>query len=189
MPADPQAIRSTHDAATNARFEAAVLPYLDAAYNLAHWLSHNQADAQDVVQEALLRALRYFDSFRGGDARVWLLAIVRNTFYTLHNRHASDHLHDSIDEEAHPIADEHPSPETLALLAVDVGSLQSALQRLSHPLREVIVLRELEECSYKEIATVTGQKIGTVMSRLARARERLKSELIHHSKEVRRHDV
>jgi RNA polymerase sigma-70 factor (ECF subfamily) len=189
MPADQQALRATTDAATNARFEAIVLPFLDAAYNLARWLAHDDADAQDTVQEALLRALRYFDSFRGGDARVWLLAIVRNTFYTLHTKHASDRLHDSIDEETHPIADERPSPEALALLAVDVGSLQSALQRLPHPLREVIVLRELEECSYKEIASVTGQKIGTVMSRLARARERLKTELIHHSKEARRHDV
>ena len=189
MSADSPALRPLQDAAVNARFEAVVLPYLDAAYNLAHWLSHSEADAQDVVQEALLRALRYFDSFRGGDARVWLLAIVRNTFYTLHARHASDRLHDSIDEQAHPLADERPSPESLALLAVDIGSLQSALQRLPHPLREVIVLRELEECSYKEIASVTGQKIGTVMSRLARARERLKSELIHHSKEARRHDV
>jgi RNA polymerase sigma-70 factor, ECF subfamily len=189
MPIDSQARTSRADAARSTRFETVVLPYLDAAYNLARWLARDTADAQDIVQEALLRALRYFDSFRGGDARVWLLAIVRNTFYTLCAKHSPDNLHDSFDEEAHPMADEHPSPETLALLAVDIGSLQFALQRLPHPLREVIVLRELEECSYKEIAAVTGQKIGTVMSRLARARERLKNELIHHSKETRRHDV
>jgi RNA polymerase sigma-70 factor (ECF subfamily) len=176
------------DALRSARFEAVVVPYLDAAYNLAHWLSHNAADAQDVVQEAMLRALRYFDSFHGGDARVWLLAIVRNTFYTLRNRDA-DALHDELDDKVHPLIDEGPSPETLTLLAVDVSALQSALERMPAPLREILVLRELEECSYKEIATITGQKIGTVMSRLARARDRLREELTCRPKEVRRHDV
>jgi len=166
-----------------------VVPYLDAAYNLAHWLTHNPADAQDVVQEAMLRALRYFDSFHGGDARVWLLAIVRNTFYTLRSRSPQDALHDELDDDAHPLIDQGPSPETLTLLAVDVGALQAAMERLPAPLREILVLRELEECSYKEIATITGQKIGTVMSRLARARERLRDELTCRPKEVRRHDV
>lgn len=177
----------------DARFETQVLPWLDAAYNLARWLARDDADAQDVVQESLLRALRYFDSFRGGDARVWLLAIVRNTYYTLRSKQPPDHLRDELDDDAHPLVDEHPSPEALALLAVDVGSLRLALERLPHPLREVIVLRELEECSYKQIASITGQKIGTVMSRLARARERLKAELTHHpthhAGEARRHDV
>ncbi len=166
-----------------------MVPYLDAAYNLAYWLARNPTDAQDVVQEAMLRALRYFDSFHGGDARVWLLAIVRNTFYTLRSRTPHDALHDELDDETHPLVDEGPSPETLTLLAVDVGALQSALERMPPPLREIIVLRELEECSYKEIATITGQKIGTVMSRLARARERLRDELTCRPKEVRRHDV
>jgi RNA polymerase sigma-70 factor (ECF subfamily) len=178
------------DAASSARFQAAVLPYLDAAYNLAHWLARNDADAEDVVQEAMLRALRYFDSFHGGDARVWLLAIVRNTFYTLRAKHSPDAAHDPLDEESHPLVDPQPSPETVALLAVDVGSLQEALARLPSAWREVLVLRELEECSYKEIAAITGQKIGTVMSRLARARERLREELTHHRpKEPRRHDL
>lgn len=177
------------DPARSARFEAQVVPYIDAAYNLAHWLSHNAADAQDVVQEAMLRALRYFDSFHGGDARVWLLAIVRNTFYTLRSRDPREALHDELDDTLHPLVDEGPSPETLTLLAVDVSALQSALERLPAPLREIIVLRELEECSYKEIAGITGQKIGTVMSRLARARERLRDELTHRPREARRHDV
>jgi RNA polymerase sigma-70 factor (ECF subfamily) len=185
MPVTPPAMPP----AASQRFEALVLPFLDAAYNLARWLAHDDADAQDVVQEAMLRALRYFDSFHGGDARVWLLAIVRNTFYSWRSRTLPDSLREPLDDDAHPLIDEHPSPETLTLLAVDVGSLQRALERLPPPLREVLVLRELEECSYKEIAAVTGQKIGTVMSRLARARERLKHELTHHPEEARRHDL
>jgi RNA polymerase sigma-70 factor (ECF subfamily) len=187
MPPDTHAIALAPDAATTARFEALVLPWLDAAYNLARWLARNDADAQDIVQESLLRALRYFGSFRGGDARVWLLAIVRNTCYSLHARH--EEHHQSIDEDALALADEGPSPEAVTLLAVDVGSLQQALERLPPPLREVLVLRELEECSYKEIAAVTGQKIGTVMSRLARARDRLRAELSHRPVEAGRHDV
>ncbi|MGN2252415.1 sigma-70 family RNA polymerase sigma factor [Frateuria sp. GZRe12] len=178
-----------HDAVVTARFETAVLPWLDAAYNLARWLVRNDADAQDVVQESLLRALRYFGSFRGGDARVWLLAIVRNTCYTLHARHAPEGQRESLDDEVLALPDEGPSPEARTLLAVDIGSLQQALERLPPPLREVIVLRELEECSYKEIAAVTGQKIGTVMSRLARARERLRADLSPSSTEAGRHDV
>jgi RNA polymerase sigma factor (sigma-70 family) len=189
MSVDAHAMLPPPDAAATARFESSVLPWLDAAYNLARWLVRNDADAQDVVQESLLRALRYFGSFRGGDARVWLLAIVRNTCYTLHARNAPDGQRESLDEEALALSDDGPSPEALTLLAVDIGSLQRALERLPAPLREVIVLRELEECSYKEIAAVTGQKIGTVMSRLARARERLKAELAHHPEEAGRHDV
>jgi RNA polymerase sigma-70 factor (ECF subfamily) len=194
MPTDLATAIDASDTATRARFEATMLPWLDAAYNLARWLTRDDADAQDLVQEAMLRALRYFGSFRGGDARVWLLAIVRNTFFSQHARQANDPLHDSVDEDSLALTDERPSPETLALLAVDVGSLQDALRRLPHAWREVLVLRELEECSYKEIAAVTGQKIGTVMSRLARARERLKAELMHHpqeqhSREARQHDL
>jgi RNA polymerase sigma factor (sigma-70 family) len=170
-------------------FEACVLPHLDAAYNLARWLARDDVDAQDVVQEAMLRAFRYFGSFHGGDARVWLLAIVRNTFYSLRTKAAADDAHETFDDEVHVFADEQPSPEARALIALDVGALQTALENLPHPLREAIVLRELEECSYKEIASITGQKIGTVMSRLARARERLRAELIQHSTEARRHDV
>jgi RNA polymerase sigma-70 factor, ECF subfamily len=189
MPVDSHAIPPGPDRPCSARFEALVLPWLDAAYNLARWLARDHADAQDVVQEAMLRALRYFDSFHGSDARVWLLAIVRNTFYTLRTKTPQGSLHESLDEDAHALVDEGPSPETLTLLAVDVGALQLALESLPPPLREVLVLRELEECSYKEIAAITEQKIGTVMSRLARARERLKAELTHHPREVRRHDL
>jgi RNA polymerase sigma-70 factor, ECF subfamily len=189
MPADIPSIASGQHAARSARFEAHVLPHLDAAYNLARWLAHNDADAQDVVQEAMLRAFRYFDSFRGGDARVWLLAIVRNTYYSLRVKTPSDGMQETFDDDAHAIVDEQSTPEARTLLAIDVSALQTALENLPHPLREAIVLRELEDCSYKEIASITGQKIGTVMSRLARARERLKAELTRHSKEARHHDV
>ncbi|RUL72876.1 sigma-70 family RNA polymerase sigma factor [Dyella choica] len=186
MPSNVRHLTSAHG---DASFEACVVPYLDAAYNLARWLAHDDADAQDVVQESMLRAFRYFHSFHGGDARVWLLAIVRNTFYSLRAKTASDAAHETIDEETHVLVDEQPSPEARALISVDIEALQTALENLPHPLREAIVLRELEECSYKEIAAITGQKIGTVMSRLARARERLKTELSHCSTEACRHDV
>ena len=149
MPTEPNARPRGTDAARSARFEAQVVPYLDAAYNLAHWLTHNPADAQDVVQEAMLRALRYFDSFHGGDARVWLLAIVRNTFYTLRSRSPQDALHDELDDDAHPLIDQGPSPETLTLLAVDVGALQAAMERLPAPLREIddlALLTPLDSC-------------------------------------------
>ncbi len=182
MAPDPHVIGST-------RFEERVLPHLDAAYNLARWLTRDDTDAQDVVQEAMLRAFRYFNSFHGGDARIWLLAIVRNTYYSLRTKTPPDSMHEAFDDDVHTITDDQPTPEARALLALDVGSLQMALENLPHPLREAIVLRELEECSYKEIAAITGQKIGTVMSRLARARERLKAELTRHSTEARRHDV
>ncbi|WP_204633545.1 sigma-70 family RNA polymerase sigma factor [Dyella mobilis] len=176
-------------ATASASFEGVVLPHLDAAYNLARWLARDDADAQDVVQEALLRAFRYYASFHGSDARTWLLAIVRNTFYSLRMKTLPDSAREAFDDDVHVPADDQPTPEARALLALDVDSLQRALEKLPHALRETIVLRELQECSYKEIASITGQKIGTVMSRLARARERLRLELTSHSTEARRHDV
>lgn len=189
MPADFHNMAPDPHIGGGTRFEERVLPHLDAAYNLARWLTRDDADAQDVVQEAMLRAFRYFKSFHGGDARVWLLAIVRNTYYSLRMKTPPDGMHEVFDDDIHTMTDEQSTPETRTLLALDVGSLQVALENLPHPLREAIVLRELEECSYKEIAAITGQKIGTVMSRLARARERLKTELTRHSTEARRHDV
>jgi RNA polymerase sigma-70 factor (ECF subfamily) len=189
MPADFHNLGHDPRAAGSTSFDACVLPHLDAAYNLARWLSRDDMDAQDVVQEAMLRAFRYFNSFHGGDARVWLLAIVRNTYYSLRTKAPPDGTHEAFDDDVHTMSDEQPTPEARAILALDVGSLQVALENLPHSLREVIVLRELEECSYKQIAAITGQKIGTVMSRLARARERLRAELTRHSTEARRHDV
>ncbi|HJU09139.1 MAG TPA: sigma-70 family RNA polymerase sigma factor [Rhodanobacteraceae bacterium] len=163
--------------ATRAQFETNVMQHLDAAFNLARWLARNDADAQDVVQEAALRAFRYYGGFRGGDARVWLLAIVRNTFYSLHASNAAT-ITESYDEALHERADERtPDPEALALRSSDAKQVRAALERLPSEYREVLALREFEECSYKEIASITGLKIGTVMSRLARARERLAAEL------------
>lgn len=163
--------------ATRAQFESDVMRHLGAAYNLARWLARNDADAQDVTQEAALRAFRYFDGFRGGDARVWLLTIVRNTFYSLHASSASAAT-ESYDEALHERADElTPDPETLLQRAADTVSVRAALGRLPPEYREIIALREFEECSYKEIASITRLKIGTVMSRLSRARERLQREL------------
>jgi len=162
------------------RFEAMVLPHLDAAYTLARYLTPNDHDAQDIVQDAYLRALKYFSGFRGGDGgdgRAWLLAIVRNTAHTWGRRHRADALTTEFDEEQHSdvVAEYHPA----AALERDSAreTLHGALDRLPPEFREVIVLRELEGLSYKEIGDVTGVPIGTVMSRLSRARRRLQEAL------------
>jgi len=160
-----------------ARFEAVVLPHLDAAYTLARYLTRNAHDAEDVVQDACLRALKYFETFRGGEGtsgRAWLLTIVRNTAYSSRRgqRDATE-----FDETQHSdaVAEEHPEA---ALLQTDAReALGRALDRLAPEFREVIVLRELEGLSYKEIGDVTGVPVGTVMSRLSRARARLQEAL------------
>ena len=154
-------------------FEETVLPHLDAAYNLARWLTRNDRDAEDVVQESFLRALRHFRTFKGGDARPWLLAIVRNTCYTWlkHNRFPEEETIG--DDYKHPHAEDTSDPETLLLRETDRRLLRSALQRLPKEFLEVIVLREFEELSYKQIAEVIQIPTGTVMSRLSRARRRL----------------
>ena len=157
------------------RFEALVLPHLDAAFNLARWLLRSGNDAEDAAQEAMLRAYRFFHGFRGGDVRAWLLQIVRNTCFTWmeKNRHGKDMS--EFDEESHgPIG---PTPESLAIAADNRGRLTQALESLPSRFREVIVLRELEGCSYKEIATITSIPIGTVMSTLSRARRQLQLAL------------
>ncbi|HLJ16309.1 MAG TPA: sigma-70 family RNA polymerase sigma factor [Bryobacteraceae bacterium] len=154
------------------RFAETVLPHLDAAYNLARWLTRNQHDAEDVVQEAYLRALRFFDGFRGGDGRGWLLAIVRNTCYTWLERDRG-RAHTELDEDT-PCAECGPTnPEALLLEKLNAASVSACIEELPVEFREVIVMRELEELSYKEVAAAAGVPIGTVMSRLARARKRL----------------
>jgi RNA polymerase sigma factor (sigma-70 family) len=158
-------------------FEQAVLPHLNAAYNLARWLTRNDHDAEDVVQDAYVRALRFFDGFRGDDARAWLLAIVRNTCYDYLRRHRSHELTDAFDEDVHTVVADQPTPEALLLRRADQAMVRRALELLPIAWREVIVLRELEGLSYKEIADVAGIKIGTVMSRLARSRARLQQLL------------
>jgi len=158
-----------------ARFEKAVLPHLDAAYNLARWLTRNDADAEDVVQEAALRAFKFFGGFRGGDSRAWLLTIVRNACYTWLRQNRAQELAATFDEETHGV--EGDNPETILLEGVDRRMLKEALEELPLEFREAIVLRELEGLSYKEIAAVADVPLGTVMSRLARARKRLQLRL------------
>jgi len=155
-----------------ARFEAVVLPHLDAAYTLARYLMRNASDADDVVQDACLRALKYFEGFRGDaatSARSWLLTIVRNTAHSWRKRHRPDALGVEFDETEHSDAVVH-DPEAKETLG-------RALDRLPPEFREVIVLRELQGLSYKEISDVTGVPVGTVMSRLSRARGRLQDAL------------
>lgn len=154
-------------------FEEAVMPHMDAAYNLARWLTRNDVDAQDMVQEAYLRALRFFDGFRGTDAKAWLLTIVRNTCYTWLRRNRSPELSCDFDEVVLARESEGPDPETEQLMKAQAQLVNDAIEKLPIEFREVVVLRELEELSYKEIAVVLGVPIGTVMSRLARARKRL----------------
>ena len=154
-------------------FEEAVMPHIDAAYNLARWLTRNDADAQDMVQEAYLRALRFFSGFRGTDAKAWLLTIVRNTCYTWLRRNRSPELSCDFDELVQAREAEGPDPETEQLMKAQARLVNEAIEKLPIEFREVVVLRELEELSYKEIAVVLGVPIGTVMSRLARARKRL----------------
>jgi RNA polymerase sigma factor (sigma-70 family) len=157
-------------------FENSVLPHLDAAYNLARWLTRNGQDAEDAVQEACLRAFRFFGSFRGGDARNWLLKIVRNTCYTQLQKNRPQELA-TFDEEIHSDDDGSMNPETLLLRSADSQLLRQALEQLPVNCREVLVLRELEGLSYSEIAEVSNIRLGTVMSSLSRARERLRQSL------------
>jgi len=164
------------DSQDRARFEQLVLPHLDAAFNLARWLLRGRADAEDVAQEAMMRALRFFRGFHGGDARAWLLQIVRNTCYTWLEKNRSVDLTTEFDEELHP--QPSVSPEALAIAGDNRERLTRALEELPPRFREVLVLRELEGCSYKEIAAITSAPIGTVMSALARARQRLQRVLI-----------
>jgi len=158
-------------------FEEVVLPHLDAAFNYARWLTKSEADAEDVVQDAAVRALRFFPSLRNEDARAWLLTIVRNTWYGRFAKVGSADRHAVFDEMKDDRPDEQPDPEALVLQQQTVERVQRAIEGLPVDFREVIVLREIEGLSYKEIAAVVGVPIGTVMSRLARGRERLLSLL------------
>lgn len=158
------------------RFELLALPHLDAAYNLARWLAGNAADAADVVQEAYLRAYRYFGSYKGGNMRVWLLAIVRTSFVDWARENRSPRL--VFSSETAEDADTTEvlwgtsprDPEALLVASLDATTLNRLLARLPDGHREVLILREMEDLSYRDIATVTGVPVGTVMSRLARAR-------------------
>lgn len=153
------------------RFEALVLPHLDAAHNLARWLTGNADDAEDVAQEACVRALKYIGALQGDDARAWFLTIVRHAFYDWCKRNRPVELARDDGTAIETVADEAAiDPEQASLRSADSRMLATALAELPLPYREAIILRELEQLSYKEIARVTDIPIGTVMSRLARAR-------------------
>jgi RNA polymerase sigma-70 factor, ECF subfamily len=154
-------------------FEKTVLPHLGAAFNYARWLTKNDAEAEDVVQDACVRAMRFFSSLRDDDARAWLFTIVRNTWYSRVSRRTNVKEATPLDGAQHDPPDDAPDPEERLLQQHTVALVRAALEQLPVDFREVIVLREIEGLSYKEIAEVVRVPIGTVMSRLARARERL----------------
>jgi RNA polymerase sigma factor (sigma-70 family) len=159
-----------------ASFEEALLPHLDAAHNLARWLLRNEHDAQDVVQEAYLRAFKSFSGFHGSNGRAWLLTIVRNTCYTLLKKNqATDFT--TFDEEIHVAGDESASPATILEHSEDAELIREAMDALPAEFREILALRHQEGLSYKEIAEIAKVPPGTVMSRLARARGKLKEYL------------
>jgi RNA polymerase sigma-70 factor (ECF subfamily) len=161
-----------------ATFEQVVVPHMDAAYNLARWLVRNTHDAEDIVQEAYLRAFKFFGGYQGGDARAWVLKIVRNTSYSYFEKNRAADLAEEFDEKVHTVTSEQPGAEEALLQSADSRMLREALDALPVQFREVIVLRELEGMSYKEIAEVTGTPIGTVMSGLARGRAQLRERLM-----------
>jgi RNA polymerase sigma-70 factor (ECF subfamily) len=161
----------------SANFEQEVLPHLDSAYNLARWLTGNPQDAQDIVQEAYMRALRFYGGFRGGNVRAWLLQIVRNTFYTWVEQSRPKHPTIEFDEQLFGADPRAPNPEQALLQSERANLLRQALQGLPESFREVLILREFEGMSYKEISEVTGMVPGTVMSRLSRARCELRQSL------------
>jgi RNA polymerase sigma-70 factor, ECF subfamily len=184
----PPQTRSTDGMTRTSRFEQTIMPHLDAAYNLARWLTRNDSDAQDVVQDAYLRAFKYFDSFQGENPSAWLLAIVRNAGFTWirRNRRSEEVVgSEPLDEEG--VGNAEPllaggsrqlatGPETLLIEARDRAQVNELVAKLPAEFREVIVLREIQDLSYREIADIVGIPIGTVMSRLSRARK-----LLHHS--------
>jgi RNA polymerase sigma-70 factor (ECF subfamily) len=150
--------------------------HLDAAYNLARWLVRNESDAEDLVQEAYLRAFSHFDSFRGGDGRSWLLTIVRNCFYDRLRKNGVHH-YSVFDESIHSGSQDFVTPETSLLEGERTVLMREALEELPLGLREVLVLRELEQMSYKEMANIAGIPLGTVMSRLSRARQQIQQNI------------
>jgi RNA polymerase sigma factor (sigma-70 family) len=171
----------------NARFARVVLPYLEDAYELARWLAGNRADAEDIVQEACLRAFRSILRFKEGNARAWVLTIVRNTAYTWLGRNRPAHLVLTDDLEAveraesdcgHLSGPDVKTPEAALIAKADAARVQAALAALPAPFRETLVLRDLQGFDYREIAAITGVPVGTVMSRLARARRRLMGSIV-----------
>ncbi len=166
------------------RFEEQISPHLKSAYNFAKWLTRNHEDAEDVVQEAFLRAFSGFENLRSDDAKAWLLTIVRNTCFTWmkRNRNAASTI--GLEEQVEDPSEPSPDPEELLLISLDREQVRRALEQLPDDFREAIVLRELEGLSYKEIAATAGVPLGTVMSRLSRGREWLRRSLSSPRKEA-----
>lgn len=169
------------------RFQAMVMPHINSAYNLARWLTHGHADAEDIVQETYLRAFKFFDSFHGDDSRVWLLSIVRNTFYTWYSQNKVHNQNTPFEEDlqrtdAGAERSDAENPEHILLQKDSQRILNQALRELPIEFREVMVLRELEELSYKQIADIVQMPIGTVMSRLGRGRKQLAAILSTNNK-------
>src|SRR5436309_14460243 len=160
-----------------ASFEEMMLPHMDAAHNLAKWLLRNEQDAQDVLQEAYLRAFKSFGGFHGSNGRAWLLTIVRNTSYTLLKKNQAVDLTTTFDEELHASGQESVSPETILERSEDAALIREAMDELPAEFREILTLRHQEGLSYKEIADVAQLPSGTVMSRPARARAKLREYL------------
>ena len=154
-------------------FEEIILPHLNSAYNLARWLTRNEHDAQDVVQEAYLRAFRFFDGYHGGEPKAWLLAVVRDTCHTWRRRERRDVTKVLFDEAAHTPNVDTPNAEERLVEATKMNTLRHCIETLPVEFREVLVMRELEEMSYQQVAEVANLPVGTVMSRLSRARKRL----------------
>ena len=159
-------------------FEALMLPHLDAAHNLARWLVRNEQDAQDVVQEAYLRAFKSFGGFHGSNGRAWLLTIVRNTSYTLLKKNRAVDLTTTFEEEIHATGHESTSPAIILEHAEDAELIRKAMDKLPAEFREILTLRHQEGLSYKEIGEIVNIPAGTVMSRLARARTKLREYLV-----------
>jgi RNA polymerase sigma-70 factor, ECF subfamily len=169
--------RDTTQGRESASFEETMLPHMDAAHNLARWLLRNEHDAQDVVQETYLRAFKSFAGFHGSNGRAWLLTIVRNTSYTLLKKNHAVDLTTTFDEEIHGSGQESVSPATILEHSENAELIKEAMDELPAEFREILILRHQEGLSYKEIADIAQIPPGTVMSRLARARGKLKESL------------
>lgn len=167
-----------HEENKTAQFEAVALPHFGAAYNLARWLVRDERDAEDVVQEAYLRAFRFFGGYRGGDSRSWLLTIVRHTCYTWLQQNRSRELSEPINDKLDEVGIGTENPEADLLQNLDGQLVRKALEELPIEFREVLIMREIEDLSYKQISTIADVPIGTVMSRLARGRKRLREVLV-----------
>jgi len=165
-----------------ADFEAVFLPHLDAAYNLARWLTRDPADADDVVQEAYFRAFKFFEGFHGGDSRAWILKIVRNTCFTWLQKNRPREIVYELDEDAHVA--QTGDPEADLIESLDRQELRRLVEELPASNREILVFRDIQGLSYKEIAAITELPIGTVMSRLARARKKLQAAVGGQTREV-----